>query len=61
MPMTNAAERRESACADDCEACARPRIYRRPRAPQVQAKANIVLIKLNYERKEKSKYEEGDA
>lgn len=52
MPVTNAAERRGAACADDCEACAwASYLLKGPCAPQVEAKANIALMKLNYERK----------
>lgn len=37
----------------------RPYIYRRPCTLQVEAKANIVLMELNYE--SKSKYDDGYA
>lgn len=52
MPVTNAAERRAAACADDCGPCARASyLLKGPCALQVEAKANIALTKLNYESK----------
>lgn len=56
MPVTNAAERRAAACADDCGPCARASyLLKGPRGLRVEAKANIALTKLNYESKTKQK------